>query len=52
MMDYKELVYNLRYEANRLPNKFSVNDEMFELLTQAAKAIEELSGLKEKEDGK
>ena len=40
--DYTLLVQSLRYEAERLPNKFSVNDELFQLLYEAAEAIETL----------
>ena len=35
-----DLSRRLRYEASRLPLKFSVNDEFFQLLTEAADELD------------
>lgn len=35
-----DLSRRLRYEASRLPNKFSINDELFQLLTEAADELD------------
>lgn len=35
-----QLAKELRWEAYRLPNKFSANDELFQLLIDAANEIE------------
>ena len=36
----KTLSTRLRYEASRLPHKFSMNDELFQLLTEAADELD------------
>ena len=41
--DYQMLVKELRMEAATLPNKFSQNDELFQILYDAAAAIETLT---------
>lgn len=35
-----ELAKRMRWAAERLTNKFSVNDELFQLLTEAAEALD------------
>jgi hypothetical protein len=40
-----DLSRRLRYEAARLPNKFSENDELFQLLTEAAEALDSAQSL-------
>ena len=40
-----DLSRRLRYEAARLPNKFSENDELFQLLTEAAEALDNAQSL-------
>ena len=44
-MSNSDLSRRLRYEASRLPNKFSTNDELFQLLTEAADALDECESL-------
>ena len=44
-MRNSDLSHRLRMEASRLPNKFSVNDELFQLLTEAADALDECESL-------
>ena len=44
-MHNSDLSRRLRMEAARLPNKFSVNDELFQLLTEAADALDECESL-------
>lgn len=44
-MGNSDLSRRLRMEAARLPNKFSVNDELFQLLTEAADALDECENL-------
>lgn len=44
-MSNSDLSRRLRYEAARLPNKFSTNDELFQLLTEAADALDECESL-------
>ena len=44
-MENSDLSRRLRMEAARLPNKFSVNDELFQLLTEAADALDECESL-------
>ena len=41
---YSWLVKDLRITADGLPNKFSQNDELFQVLYDAADAIEKLTG--------
>lgn len=48
-----DIVDRLRWEADRLPLKFSNNSELFDLLLEAAKTIEELTvdiGVYDKEE--
>lgn len=40
-----DLSHRLRMEASRLPNKFSVNDELFQLLTEAADELDRRESL-------
>ncbi len=40
-----DLSRRLRYAASRLPNKFSENDELFQLLTEAAEALDNAQSL-------
>lgn len=40
-----DLSKRLRYEASRLPNKFSINDELFQLLTEAADELDRRESL-------
>ena len=40
-----DLSRRLRMEAARLPNKFSINDELFQLLTEAADALDACESL-------
>lgn len=42
---YEDLSLRLRYQAARLPNKFSENDELFQLLTDAAEALDKAASL-------
>ena len=42
---YEDLSRRLRYEAARLPNKFSENDELFQVLTEAAEALDAAASL-------
>ena len=44
-MSNSDLSRRLRMEASRLPNKFSRNDELFQLLTEAADALDECESL-------
>ena len=44
-MRNSDLSHRLRMEASRLPNKFRVNDELFQLLTEAADALDECENL-------
>ena len=44
-MGNSDLSRRLRMAASRLPNKFSVNDELFQLLTEAADALDECESL-------
>lgn len=41
--DLRELAFRLRCEASRLPNKFSVNDELFQTMNEAAEFIEAMA---------
>jgi len=43
MKDLRELAFRLRCEASKLPNKFSVNDELFQVMTEAAEFIEAMA---------
>lgn len=43
MKDLRELAYQLRWEASRLPNKFSANDELFQVMNEAAEFIESMA---------
>ena len=45
MINYEQLVDDLKYEADKLPMKFSMNDELFETMFEARKAIATLAGL-------
>lgn len=47
-MGKSDLSRRLRMAASRLPNKFSVNDELFQLLTEAADALDECESLTER----
>ena len=40
-----DLSRRLRWEASRLPNKFSENDELFQLLTEAADELDRRESL-------
>jgi len=42
--NYSWLIKDLRITADGLPNKFSQNDELFQVLYDAADAIEKLTG--------
>ena len=44
-MSNSDLSRRLRFEASRLPNKFSRNDELFQLLTEAADALDACESL-------
>ena len=50
MINYEQLVDDLKYEADKLPMKFSMNDELFEVMTEARQAISMLAGLNPEPD--
>ena len=50
MIDYAALIDDLKYEADKLPRKFSQNDELFQILTEARQAIAVLAGLNKDPD--
>ena len=45
MINYEQLIDDLKYEADKMPMKFSRNDELFETILQARRAIAVLTGL-------